>query len=129
MKPQNFLFPKLNWDDFQMVFGASEIGDLDSKQGYIIHRASTSHNSSLKTIAKKLDIERLSGHTPRHTLANHLLNDDRSVEEIQKILVHSNPKTTAIYLNERHGNQNVNKTMIETHKRRRESKQKFNERG
>jgi integrase len=129
MKPQNFLFPKLSWGDFKMVFGSSEIGDLDSKQGYIIHRATTSHNSSLKTIAKHLDLERLSGHTPRHTLANHLLNDDHSVEEIQKVLVHSDPKTTEIYLNERHGNLNVNKTMIQTHKKRRDLKQKFSERG
>ena len=41
-------------------------------------------------VAKQLGFERLTGHTPRHTLANHLLKDDYSVEEIQKVLVENN---------------------------------------
>ena len=51
------------------------------------------------------------------------MNDDKSVEEIQKVLVHADTKTTEIYLNERHGNPKVNKTMKETHRKRRELKQ------
>lgn len=128
-KPQNFLFPKLDWVDFKNVFGGSDNVYLDSNQGYIIHRATTSHNSNLKRIAKQLGFERLTGHTPRHTLANHLLKDDYSVEEIQKVLVHSDTKTTEIYLNERHGNPKVNKTMKQTHKKRRALKQQIIERG
>jgi integrase len=46
----------------------------------------------------KLGIEGLTGHVPRHTLANHMAYSGHSEEEIRLILAHSNVQTTKIYL-------------------------------
>lgn len=40
---------------------------------------------------------------PRHTLANHLIYQNNSEEEIRQVLGHSTIATTKIYLRERHG--------------------------
>jgi len=46
----------------------------------------------------------MTGHTPRHTLASHLLKNDQITEDqIRIILGHSNIATTKIYLREKHG--------------------------
>jgi site-specific recombinase XerD len=46
----------------------------------------------------------MTGDTPRHTLASHLLKNDQITEDqIRIILGHSNISTTKIYLREKHG--------------------------
>lgn len=50
-----------------------------------------------------MGIPTLTGHVPRHTLANHMAYNGNSEEEIRQVLGHSNIHTTKIYLRERYG--------------------------
>jgi integrase len=77
--------------------------NFNIEQDYLIHRARTRHNGALKRVGKNLKIEGLSGHVPRHTLANHMAYSGRSEEEIRQVLAHSTVRTTKVYLRERHG--------------------------
>ena len=113
-RPQSFIFPKLSWSDFKDAFSDSVNREYTEKHEYLIHLAEAGHNSNLKSIAKNLGIEKMSGHTPRHTIANHLLEEGYSPEEIQKVLVHSSINTTKIYLKRRHHTDVVNKTVSES---------------
>lgn len=112
-KPKCFLFPKLNWDDFKEIMENKDYYSLSEEHIKIIHCAEAGHNSNLKRIAKELGISSMSGHTPRHTLANHLLAEGYTEEQIQKVLIHSSVNTTKIYLNERHSSNQVNKTLLD----------------
>jgi len=112
-RPKCFIFPKLKWDDFKEVMENKDYYSLTEKHINIIHSAEASHNSNLKRIARELGISTMSGHTPRHTLANHLLAEGYTEEQIQKVLIHSNINTTKIYLNERHSTNQVNKTLLD----------------
>ncbi|MCF1751385.1 tyrosine-type recombinase/integrase [Mariniradius sediminis] len=99
--PERFIFPHLDFCDFRDSLENQTSFSKD--QEYFIHRARTRHNGSLKRISENLGIEGLTGHVPRHTLANHLAYSGHSEEEIRQVLGHSNIKTTKIYLRERHG--------------------------
>jgi integrase len=127
-RAQSFLFPKLEWSDFSDTF--SKTGELDftAEQEKILHLAKAGHNSNLKRISENLEIPKITGHTPRHTLANHLLSEGYSPEEIQRVLVHSSINTTKIYLKKRHQTFGVNKTMTESisifRKKRQENKKR-----
>jgi integrase len=128
-KPQNFLFPKLDWDELKNVFGENNQNPINEKQAYLIHRATTSHNSNLKRISKQIGTDVMGGHTPRHSIANHLYNDEsNSVSDIQAILLHSNEKLTKIYLRERHGNPKVNETLKHSHDKMRKIKEEIEKR-
>jgi len=55
-------------------------------------------------ISEILNLPIMTGHTPRHTLASHLLKNDQITEDqIRIILGHSNIATTKIYLKEKLG--------------------------
>jgi integrase len=127
-RPQSFLFPKLEWSDFSDIFSNSGELDFTIEQEKILHLAKAGHNSNLKRISENLGLPKITGHTPRHTLANHLLSEGYSPEEIQKVLVHSSINTTKIYLKKRHQTFGVNKTMTESisifRKKRQENKKR-----
>jgi len=112
--PQSFLFPKLCWDEFKDGYKDADNRENTEKHEYLIHLAEAGHNSSLNRIAEDLGIEKMAGHTPRHTLANHLQQEGYSLEQIQKVLVHSNINTTKIYLKRRHQTDIVNQTVSES---------------
>lgn len=96
-----FLFPQLDYNDFK---DSLENGrDFTQEQEYLIHRARTRHNSALKRVSEAMGIPTLTGHVPRHTLANHMAYMGNSEEEIRQVLGHANVRTTKIYLRERHG--------------------------
>ncbi|MCH7410168.1 tyrosine-type recombinase/integrase [Belliella sp. DSM 111904] len=99
--PTQFLFPMLNYDDFKDSLENGK--DFSQEQEYQIHRARTRHNSALKRVSETMGIPTLTGHVPRHTLANHMAYSGNSEEEIRQVLGHSNIRTTKIYLRERHG--------------------------
>jgi site-specific recombinase XerD len=116
-RPQSFILPKLNWDDFKESYTTdSDSRNHNERHEYLIHCARASQISNLKRISDNLGIEKMSGHTPRHTLANHLQDEGYTVEEIQKVLVHSNINTTKLYLKRRHNSNVVNKTVAESTK-------------
>ena len=69
-------------------------------------------------ISEILNLPIMTGHTPRHTLASHLLNNDQITEDqIRIILGHSNIATTKVYLREKQGDghtHNIMKRFLET---------------
>lgn len=113
-RPQNFLFPKLEWNKFKDVITSSGNRYFNETHEYTIQLARAGHISNLKRIAKTLDIPKITGHTPRHTLANHLYSEGYSIEQIQRVLIHSNSNTTKIYIRKRHQAEIVNKTISES---------------
>jgi hypothetical protein len=99
--PTQFLFPMIDYNNFR---DSLENGtNFTQEQESQIHRARARHNSSLKRVSESIGIEYLTGHVPRHTLANHMAYLGNSEEEIRQVLGHSNVHTTKIYLRERHG--------------------------
>ncbi|MEB2779577.1 tyrosine-type recombinase/integrase [Algoriphagus sp. C2-6-M1] len=99
--PTQFLFPMLNYDDYKDSL-ENEKG-FTQEQEYLLHRARTRHNSALKRVSETMGIPTLTGHVPRHTLANHMAYMGNSEEDIRQVLGHANVRTTKIYLRERHG--------------------------
>ncbi len=128
-RPQSFLFPKLSWDEFKDGYINADNRENTEKHEYLIHLAEAGHNSSLNRIAQDLGIEKMTGHTPRHTIANHLQQEGYSLEQIQKVLVHSNINTTKIYLKRRHQTEEVNKTVSESTRLFRIKRNQGNRRG
>jgi hypothetical protein len=99
--PAQFLFPMLDYIDFKNSLETGK--DFTQEQEYNIHRARTRHNSALKRVSETMGIPALTGHVPRHTLANHMAYMGNSEEDIRQVLGHANVRTTKIYLRERHG--------------------------
>lgn len=110
-RPQAFLFPKLKWTEFKDAYNAKGDRLFTETHEALIHKAEAGHNNPLRRISENLDISKITGHTPRHTLAGHLQAEGFSVEEIQRVLVHSNSNTTKVYLKQRHQTDSVNQTM------------------
>jgi integrase len=98
--PIQFLFPMLDYDDFKDSIENGK--DFSQEQEYQIHRARTRHNSALKRVSETMGIPTLTGHVPRHTLANHMAYMGNSEEDIRQVLGHANVRTTKVYLRERH---------------------------
>ncbi len=91
----------LNYEHFK---NSLENGNnFTQEREYDIHRARTRHNSALKRVSETTVILGLTGHVPRHTLANHMTYMGNKEEEIRQVIAHSNIRTTKIYLRERHG--------------------------
>ena len=99
--PTQFLFPMLDYDDFKDSLENGK--DFSQEQEYQIHRARTRHNSALKRVSETMGIPMLTGHVPRHTLANHMAYMGNSEEDIRQVLGHANVRDTKVYLRERHG--------------------------
>lgn len=99
--PTQFLFPMLEYSAFK---DSLENGtNFTQEQESQIHRARARHNSALKRVSETMGISDLTGHVPRHTLANHMAYSGNTEEDIRQVLGHSNISTTKIYLRERHG--------------------------
>ena len=89
-------------EDFKDSFDKNRY--LNLREESIVKSARSKHNNSLMRISKILDLPIMTGHTPRHTLASHLLNNDQITEDhIRILMVHSDIHTTKIYLKEKHG--------------------------
>jgi integrase len=99
-EPKMFLLPYLNNVDFTAFLEKGDV--LTPKQAYKAHKATAAHNSTLKRIANLLDLPNISSHTPRHTLASHMLNGGASSTDISLTLAHAHLATTEHYLKNRH---------------------------
>lgn len=51
-----------------------------------------------KSMRKSGIVKKATVHTLRHSFATHLMNDDVELVNIQRLMGHSNIKTTSIYL-------------------------------
>ena len=94
-----FRSPYLNWEDFKDVVPDNLETTLRHKK--LIQYARATHNSNLRRISKNLNIEKMTGHTPRHTLANHMNIQGAPITDIQNVLAHSSVAITQIYVQDR----------------------------
>ena len=77
---------------------------FNEKEEYLIHKARCRHNSALIRVSNSLGLKHIiTGHSPRHTISNHLSQSDFTDDEIRQVLGHTDIKTTKIYLRERIG--------------------------
>lgn len=89
-KPEDFIFPFLR-KDINRINKAYFKKQLEAKAALI--------NKSLKQLAEKAEIKKkLSSHIARHSFADIARKRKTSLLDIQKLLGHSDSKTTQIYL-------------------------------
>ncbi len=112
-KPVHFIFPYLNWEDFKDVHHNTSL--FNAEHCRLVGMAENKHIRTLKTISNVLGLPKLGGHTPRHTIANHLLDTGFSLVEIQSILLHAHPSTTMVYLKKRQPSKLANNTLRSFH--------------
>ena len=112
-KPVHFIFPYLNWEDFKDVHHNTSL--FNAEHCRLVGMAENKHIRTLKTISNILGLPKLGGHTPRHTIANHLLDTGFSLVEIQSILLHAHPSTTMVYLKKRQPSKLANNTLKSFH--------------
>ena len=114
---EQFIFPTLQYEDFKESFENRRY--FNEHEEYLIHRARCRHNSALLRVSKSMELKDiLTGHSPRHTISQHLSQNDFSDDEIRQVLGHSAVKTTKIYLRERIGvspTMQIMKRFNETH--------------
>ena len=114
---EQFIFPTLQYEDFKESFENRRY--FNEHEEYLIHRARCRHNSALLRVSKSMELKNiLTGHSPRHTISQHLSQSDFSDDEIRQVLGHSDVKTTKIYLRERIGvspTMKIMKRFNETH--------------
>lgn len=108
-KPIHLIFPYLKWEDFSAVHNNSRL--FNEEHCRLISLARNKHNRNLNTISESIGLPKLGGHTPRHTLSTHANKWGYSIAQIQSVLVHTNPLTTARYLRERHPDKLLADTM------------------
>lgn len=85
---------------------------MDKDLSYQIHRATTRYNSNLNVICKSLKLsKKLTSHSPRHSIALHLMEQGATTPVIQDVLGQRNLTSTAVYLKQRLPSNNINAGM------------------
>lgn len=104
--PEGFIFPMLDYNKFKEYLDEPDF--LDKDLSYAIHRATCKYNSNLKIICKWLGINRnLTSHSPRHSIALHLMERGATTPIIQDVLGQRNLSSTAVYLQQRLPSNNI----------------------
>jgi hypothetical protein len=103
---EGFIFPLLEYDMFKNHLDRPDLFDKDLS--YAIHRATCKYNSNLKVICKTIGINRkLTSHSPRHSIALHLMERGATTPIIQDVLGQRNLSSTAVYLQQRLPSNNI----------------------
>jgi integrase len=97
---EHFIFPYLDINDFKNTGLEYSKFDLENEKN--IQKARAKYNNALKRICSKIGIEPISSHTPRHTIARHLIKSGRDIYTIQGMLGHKKVATTEVYIKSRH---------------------------
>ena len=97
---EHFIFPYLKLEDFDGT-------ELNSKKFTKLHEAKIQRvrakvNGALKRICKNLEIESISSHGARHSIARYMVNNGAEDVEIQSFMRHSRLDTTEFYIKTRH---------------------------
>jgi integrase len=109
-EPEGFVFPLLNYESFRDHL--NDLSHLDKDLSYQIHRATTRYNSNLNVICKSLKLsKKLTSHSPRHSIALHLMEQGATTPVIQDVLGQRNLTSTAVYLQQRLPSNNINAGM------------------
>jgi len=97
-RKDDFIFPYLKIQDFKgvSVKASYELNELQNAQ---LHKSRVLYNKYLAIISDELELDKkLTGHTPRHSFANILHENDAHPEEISLTLGHKNLTTTIKYM-------------------------------
>ena len=87
---------ELTWQWFFPAKGLTVVPDTNERRRYHIHESAL--QKALRTAVKKAKIpKRVTPHTFRHSFAGHLLQANYDIHTIQRLLGHSDVRTTMIY--------------------------------
>ena len=117
---ERFVFPLLNYPDFKDTL--YDTTKLSKRQNQLAHNGRQKHIEALKRFCKNHNFPKLSGHSPRHSFASKLDNEGYTVEDIKDVMAHTSPKTTMIYLRNRHPKSTALKTLREVNRNTRRSR-------
>lgn len=96
-KPNGLVFDYLNYQDFKDL-RIMDKQELTKFQDHEIHRARSKYNSRLKSIAKRIGVEKITSHVSRHSFAYYMLSTGATVEEISFALGHATIEITQSYI-------------------------------
>ena len=96
-KPNGLVFDYLNYEDFKDL-RIMDKKELTKVQDHEIHRARSKYNSRLKSIAKRIGVEKITSHVSRHSFAYYMLSTGATVEEISFALGHATIEITQSYI-------------------------------
>jgi site-specific recombinase XerD len=96
-KPSGLVFDYLNHEDFKDL-RIMDKNELSKDQTYKLHRARAKYNSRLKSIAKRIGIDKITSHVSRHSFAYYMLSSGATVEEISFALGHATIEITQSYI-------------------------------
>jgi site-specific recombinase XerD len=96
-KPSGLVFDYLNYEDFKDL-RIMDKKELTKVQDHEIHRARSKYNSRLKSIAKRIGVEKITSHVSRHSFAYYMLSTGATVEEISFALGHATIEITQSYI-------------------------------
>jgi len=96
-KPSGLVFDYLNYQDFKDL-RIMDKKELTRDQTYKLHTARAKYNSRLKSISKRLGVEKITSHVSRHSFAYYMLSTGATVEEISFALGHATIEITQSYI-------------------------------
>jgi integrase len=96
-KPSGLVFDYLNYEDFKDL-RIMDKKELTKDQNYKLHRARAKYNSRLKSISKRIGVEKITSHVSRHSFAYYMLSTGATVEEISFALGHASIEITQSYI-------------------------------
>lgn len=114
VESERFVFPLLNYPDFKDTL--YDTTKLSKRQNQLAHNGRQKHIEALKRFCSNHNFPKLSGHSPRHSFAAKLDNEGYTVEDIKDVMAHTSPKTTMIYLRNRHPKSTALKTLREVNR-------------
>jgi len=117
---ERFVFPLLNYPDFKE--NLYDTTKLSKRQNQLAQNGRQKHIEALKRFCRNHNFPKLSGHSPRHSFASKLDSEGYTVEDIKDVMAHTSPKTTMIYLRNRHPKSTALKTLREVNRNTRRSR-------
>jgi integrase len=101
-----FVFPFLDYCLFKNELNNPD--DFSKEMVESIHKATAKFNSNLKVISRNLGLnKRITSHSPRHTIAFHLIEKQATTTMIQDVLGHKSLDTTQAYIGQRLPNNGI----------------------
>ena len=98
--PVQFLLPIFKMDDFTSE--EIETQKFSMKSTTFIHKRRANFNNTMARICSRLGIQKLTGHSARHTFARFLLENGMAEHNIRDCLGHKRLSSTHAYLQGRH---------------------------